>query len=455
MDLNITNLNTELRNQIGELINSTQQSAASHPKIIAKLQKLYNDNNQDEFFQVFISIIQNIMVSIQKHPYIDRVIEFIAKFSVSLGSDSTSEMQQANNNSTTVNNNDSQMTTSIDEVENYFLVNLINYLLKTQRANSDAVRYRSCQILAKIMSSINNQQFIEEDLFDKLTDAMIERLKDINSRVQVQAISAIFRLQDPNDKNCGVIKALIYLINHDPNWQVRFQALSNVAFSKQTLPHIIDRVRDSHPIVRRKALFILSEKVLIKYITIEKRLFILNYSLKDDDSSVLETCCKKLLPSWLAFKENNMIKLLKALDVIKASDLCELMLDNLYKEESIEFLIRDFGLINEENNLINMNNLDAESVFYWKWLCNKCKKELTLDDYRDKLLPSLTEYCDYLVNVLSTIKDYDNEIINDDVDETSNHLKRLENTFVVKNLIKMMTFLDFSDSHGKYVNLRP
>ena len=55
-------------------------------------------------------------------------------------------------------------------------------------------------MLSKIMSAISNEQFIEEDLYDRLSDALLERLKDINSRVIVQAISGIYRLQDPNDR---------------------------------------------------------------------------------------------------------------------------------------------------------------------------------------------------------------------------------------------------------------
>ena len=156
--------------------------------------------------------------------------------------------------------------------------------------------------------------------------------------------------------------ALLFLIKHDPHWQVRYQALAHIAFSKQTLPHIIDRVRDLNPTVRRKALLILSEKVLIKFISIEKRIFILSYSLKDDDPLVLETCCKKLLPSWLAFKENNIIKLLKALDVVEATETIELMLNKMYADDSLESLCKDFTLINDKL----VFNLEFKDKKYFK-----------------------------------------------------------------------------------------
>ena len=192
------------------------------------------------------------------------------------------------------------------------------------------------------MSAISNDQFMDEDLFDRLSDALLERLKDINSRVQVQALAAIYRLQEPSDRECRVTSALVFLMNHDPNWQVRYQALSHVALSKHTLREIIDRVSDPHPTVRRKALLILSEKVLIKFITFEKRLFILNDSLKSNDQSVVETCCKKLLTSWLAFNENDLCKLLKALDVVDAYDTCELVVNKMYAETPLNTLCNDF-----------------------------------------------------------------------------------------------------------------
>ncbi|RNA41324.1 Condensin complex subunit 3 [Brachionus plicatilis] len=275
--------------------------------------------------------IQPMLIVMQKNANVDRCVEFIAKFCASL-----SPVREPQ---------DSQMDLehTQSEVSNNFLISLINYLIDHNRANYDATRYRVCHILSRLMSVISNDQSIDEDLFDRLCDAMLERLKDINSRVQVQAISAIYRLQDPTDRDCRVIKALLFLMTYDLHWQVRFQALSNIAFSKQTLPEIIDRVKDPHPQVRRKAILILSEKVLIKFISIEKRLLILRYALKDQDESVVDACSKKLIPSWLAFKENDVCKLLKALDVVNSHNTCQLMLDKMFAENSLESLCQEFS----------------------------------------------------------------------------------------------------------------
>lgn len=161
----------------------------------------------------------------------------------------------------------------------------------------------------------------------------------------MQAIAAISRLQDPNDSECRVIKALEFLLTFDPSWHVRFQTLLHIAPSRKTLPGIIDRVRDPTPQCRKKALMILSEKVKIKYISIEKRLFILNYALKDTDESVVQVASRKLLRSWLATKENDMCKLLKALDVVVSTSTCELTLEKLHSQQfySLDMIYADFA----------------------------------------------------------------------------------------------------------------
>jgi hypothetical protein len=313
------------------------------------------------------------MIVIQKNPNIDRIIDFVCKFSSSLTTSSrnllsdtltdagaaakaSSAGSQATTNGT--QSQPQQMDTTgpagaeeatlqeeeeDDTFENPLFLELLHFLMENSKASHDAVRYRCCNILGKLMGATNSEQFIDEDLYNGLCDVLLERLKDVNSRVQVQAITAIYRLQDPNDRECRVIKALQYLLSYDPNWQVRYQALSQIAFSKQTLPDIIDRVRDPNPNCRKKALLILSEKVLIKFISIEKRLFILRHSLKDSDESVLDVCVKKLLPSWLNFKENDLCKLLKALDVVDSTDICQLMLNKMYEDTSLDRLCGEFG----------------------------------------------------------------------------------------------------------------
>ena len=50
---------------------------------------------------------------------------------------------------------------------------------------------------------------IDDDLYSKIYDAMLQRLMDKIPNVRVQAILALGRLQDPKNKECPVIKGNI------------------------------------------------------------------------------------------------------------------------------------------------------------------------------------------------------------------------------------------------------
>ncbi|CAF1121479.1 unnamed protein product, partial [Brachionus calyciflorus] len=109
--------------------------------------------------------------------------------------------------------------------------------------------------------------------------------------------------------------------------------------------------------------------------------------------------------------------------------------------------------------VVPLEKLDAESIFYWHWICSKCKKQadeskksnsnaaditqqIDGQEHLDNLLPSLTEYCLYFEEAMKKI-----EI---DREEKQNDERfQLECIFVLKKLIEMFTYTDFSDAHGK------
>ena len=51
---------------------------------------------------------------------------------------------------------------------------------------------------------------IDDDLCDRIFDAMHTRLSDKLPTVRVHAIRALSRLQDPSDKHCPIIKCEIF-----------------------------------------------------------------------------------------------------------------------------------------------------------------------------------------------------------------------------------------------------
>jgi hypothetical protein len=68
--------------------------------------------------------------------------------------------------------------------------------------------------------------------------------------------------------------------------------------------------------------------------------------------------------------------------------------------------------------------------------------QLESDELLDRLLPSLTEFCDY---IQAAIRKFDSE----KVEKPNENRLHMENAFILKQLVKMLLYIDFSDVHGK------
>jgi len=94
---------------------------------------------------------------------------------------------------------------------------------------------------------------------------MLERLKDKVAEIRSQAVTALQGLQDPRDEKCPIIRAYLFHLAHDPNNVVRRTIVRCIGATRLTLPHILERTRDTDEHVRRAAYKFLAEKVHIKW----------------------------------------------------------------------------------------------------------------------------------------------------------------------------------------------
>lgn len=73
------------------------------------------------------------------------------------------------------------------------------------------MRFRISQLIHKILDNLGEDAKIDDDLYDKIYDCMLERLRDKIPIVRMHAVLALTRLQNPRDENCPVIKGDILL----------------------------------------------------------------------------------------------------------------------------------------------------------------------------------------------------------------------------------------------------
>ncbi|CAC5372304.1 YCG1 [Mytilus coruscus] len=393
-----------------EVFEQCQNSMKSHSNLLKYMEKLYDKTEFSKFWSDFNHYLKYPMIVFQREPVVERTIDFIAKF---------------------VTSDDSLL----DEVsQNRLLLTMFEFLLKSHNVNSRAVRFRCCQLINKILNNLGDDAQIDDDLYDKIYQCMLERLRDKEPVVRFHAVMALARLQDPKDENCPVIKAYLFLIQSDPNPEVRRAVMSCIAPSPKTLPAILEKTRDVKDTVRKTAYNVLGEKVHIKALSIANRERLLQEGLTDRVESVKEACSSKLLQAWLRTFGGNVLELLGALDVEYATDTCELVLNTLFKHTSTAELIKNFDILNEKV-LIPQEKLNAESVMYWNMLCKHIHGLGTdFDADLEKVLPNCLEFSNYIKEYVDTLKGCD------DIDI------QLQKQFVIQQLLAITVYMDLADT---------
>lgn len=73
-----------LQNGIIEILDEAQTSTVHHPKLLKSLKSLHDEADLVQFFEAFIQPLCAALVIVKKQPVVERVLEFVAKFSASI-----------------------------------------------------------------------------------------------------------------------------------------------------------------------------------------------------------------------------------------------------------------------------------------------------------------------------------------------------------------------------------
>ncbi|XP_004707906.2 condensin complex subunit 3 [Echinops telfairi] len=383
-------------------------------------------DNKTVFNEEFIHYLKYAMVVYKREPAVERVIEFAAKFATSFHQ---SEMEDDND----------------DEDDGGILNDLFTFLLKSHEANSNAVRFRTCQLINKLLGSMPENAQIDDDLFDKINEAMLVRLKDKIPNVRIQAVLALSRLQDPKNEDCPVVNAYITLIENDSNPEVRRAVLSCIAPSAKTLPQIVGRTRDVKEAVRKLAYQVLAEKVHMKAMSIAQRVMLLQHGLNDRSAAVKQATQKHLLQGWFRFSEGDILMLLHRLDVENSSDVAVSVLNAIFSTTPLSELVR-ICRNNDARQVIPMEALTPEIALYWRVLCEYLKsKGDEGEEFLEQILPEPVVYAEYLLSYIQSIP-----VVNDEQRGDIAYIGSLmTKEFIGQQLILIIKSLDTNEEGGR------
>lgn len=383
-------------------------------------------DNKTAFQEEFVHYLKYAMVVYKREPAVERVIDFAAKFVTSFHQ--TEEEEE-------------------EEEDGGILNYLFTFLLKSHEANSSAVRFRVCQLINKLLGSMPENAQIDDDLFDKINEAMLLRLKDKIPNVRIQAVLALSRLQDPKNDDCPVVDAYVTLIENDSNSEVRRAVLSCIAPSAKTLPKIVERTKDVKEAVRKLAYQVLAEKVHMRAMSIAQRVQLLQQGLNDRSDAVRQAVQKHLLQGWLRFTEGNILELLHRLDVENSSEVAVSVLNSLFSVTPLNELV---GICKNDDGrkLIPVETLTPELALYWCTLCEYLKsKGDEGEEFLDQILPEPVVYAEYLLSYIQSFP-----VVNEEQRGDFSYIENLmTREFIGQQLILIIKSLDTSEEGGRYV----
>ncbi|KAK2143344.1 hypothetical protein LSH36_852g00004, partial [Paralvinella palmiformis] len=412
---------------VRDVFSDCQKSIQSHRKLVQKLCKVYETTPLGEFWDTFLRHMQYCLIVFKREPAVDRTVNFIVQFATSLSLESRAKKKIENEA------NDEKEEEEMDP----FLLKLFNFLLKHHGANDQAVRFRCCQIINKLLASLGDDYELDEDLYDEIFEAMLTRLKDKYPTVRTQAVLALTRLQDPQNKECLVISSYMFLLGCDPSPDVRRAVLSAIAATTKTLGSILERTKDVKELVRKLAYQMIAEKIDIRALTIAQRVSLLREGLNDRSDMVKEACTSRLLQSWLSRYQGNILELLKYLDVENTLETSEQMLKAFFDKSPIHELLENFDVLNQELT-IPLEELSCESVLYWKSLCSFVKAAgVDAEEQLDKILPTGTVLAGYI------------QRLSEHMEAETNLEAKFQNDFIMQQILEVAALLDFSDEVGR------
>lgn len=348
------NAGLDTERTVGLAFADAQRSQATHIRALKSLSRAY-DADDGAFLQAFLHALNRALVVFAREPAVERVVTFVAAFTAA------------------------QATR--------FANPLLAYLVEHTRAVSKAVRFRSVQTIAAVVTALPENAEVSDDVWEPLLECVTARSRDRVPRVRAAAAAALCRLQTTGDPADDAVAArLIEMLTKDSSAAVRKSALVAVAVTPATIPALLSRTRDVKDDVRKAAFQMLARKLSPHDLEVAERLSLLKAGLRNRSAGVREACANELLlGGWLQGAcEGNVFLLVDLLGGYTEEDLVLQALSTVFKSEKHQHLLEDIE--------IDINNLSLSDALVLRAMSQIKKSDTALD----RFIPSALAYSEVL-----------------------------------------------------------
>ncbi|EAL23115.1 hypothetical protein CNBA6400 [Cryptococcus deneoformans B-3501A] len=434
-------LTNTLPSLLPPIFDQAQQSTANHRKNIVYLRKIHEQcasiveemsddriklTGEKAFNNIFFDMVNRVLTVKKGVAVADRVVKFVANYvSYCTGTDAANKHE------------DEDDEEEADTPASRFVVRLLRHLLGGIEAKDKNVRFR---VTLMIVSMINGLGEMDDDLYILLRKSLLDRSRDKEASVRVQAALGLSKLQsgeeeeDLEEGQEPLVDVLLDLLRYDPAAEVRRAALYNFPRTPVSLPHILARTRDVDPILRRTVFAgVFSAEALPdpRILTIAQREEVVRNGLGDREPSVRKAAAG-MLAGWLDLAEGDLLEFLSRFDVT-SSQVAEDALMSI-------FVTRPEVLQGIEFEDEYWTTLTPEKSFLVRVFVDRC---VAIKD-----TTRLEESIPVVTALAFRVQEEYNKLVQA-VNEGADDATLMERTFIVGELLKLAVNLDYADEIGR------
>lgn len=348
---------------------------------------------------------------------------------------------------------------------------ILSILLQLLVSKEKVVRYRSTQLVAHIINSLDS---IDDEYYRLLRMGLLKRLKDKEAMIRVQAVLGLGRLagnedhgdQDDidsdDDDTSGLLEKLLEVLQNDPSAEVRRSLLLNLPLTPGTLPYLLERARDLDPATRR-ALYsrLLPALGDFRHLSLSMREKLLRWGLRDRDENVRKATARLFRERWIEdcagpqvgeqdgvvkveaapASVEGLLELLERIDVVNSGDE-----DGVAAEAMKEFWE---GRPDYQDEISFddpfWDNLSPESVFMARTFNDFCRQkgDEKYETLIEETMPEVTKLAFFLQRYTNNLVDSLRQNEGEGEEDT------VEQEFIVEQLLHIAGTLDYSDEVGR------
>ncbi|ETS72895.1 hypothetical protein PFICI_15402 [Pestalotiopsis fici W106-1] len=475
-----------LRSQICVIFKDAQKTTASHRKLVVNLRKIHEsccyeptrpkkpaaaapaeDFDEDDFNAEFSRCVMRAMPVKKSESVGEKTIRFVGLF-LRHASDKDNEM---------LGEDDADASTMPETPSTRLITQVMASILPLLTAKDKFVRFRSTQFVSHVINSLDA---IDDDLFQKLRQGLLKRIRDKEAMVRAQAVLGLGRLagnqveamansedSDDDDAETGLLEKLLEVLQNDPSAEVRRSLLVNLPILPNTLPYLLERARDQDPQTRRAVYArLLPALGDFRHLSLSMREKLLRWGLRDRDENVRKAAGRLFRDRWIEDcagvppapedgkpaetpgpSFDGLVELLERIDVVNSG---------VENGVAIEAMKGFWEGRPDYRDAVSFDDyfwetLSAESVFMARSFNDFCRAEgnRKYESLVEEKLPEVTKLAFFLERYLKVLVEAIRRVNSQELGEDDEEEDTVEQEFIVEQLLHIILTLDYSDEVGR------